>query len=226
MERYDPTTEALSATNRALIDRAFQGNRGITKWLPADLDRLLDAARREGAGVAIGFDSRVHVPGVWRCAKCSFRLIQSNLNARDGTVTAQDEAGERCPNCGVSLWRVTWREEAEDCLRNEETVWERGREAGMRHGWSDAAYEILNERRRQIEVEGWTPEHDDEHEGGELAHAAACYARGSSSDWPWDMSWWKPGRDYRRRLVKAAALIIAEIERLDRLPATGGGDGR
>ena len=80
------------------------------------------------------FDPRIHVPGVWRCAKCQFRLIQSNLNARDGSVTARDEAGEPCPNCAVPLWRVTWREEAEDCLRNEEQVWERGLEAGKRYG--------------------------------------------------------------------------------------------
>lgn len=80
------------------------------------------------------FDPRIHVPGVWRCAKCQFRLIQSNLNAGDGSVTARDEAGEACPNCAVPLWRVTWREEAEDCLRDEETVWERGLEAGKRYG--------------------------------------------------------------------------------------------
>jgi hypothetical protein len=33
--------------------------------------------------------------------------------------------------------------------------------------------------------------------------------------WPWDRKWWKP-TDRRRDLVKAAALILAEIERLDR----------
>lgn len=35
---------------------------------------------------------------------------------------------------------------------------------------------IADERKRQIEVEGWTPEHDDKHSNGELARAAACYA--------------------------------------------------
>ena len=35
---------------------------------------------------------------------------------------------------------------------------------------------IAVERRRQVEAEGWTTEHDDTHEGGELALAAACYA--------------------------------------------------
>ncbi|MFD1189688.1 hypothetical protein [Phenylobacterium conjunctum] len=90
--------------------------------------------------------------------------------------------------------------------------------------------EIAAERRRQIEVEGWTPEHDDEHTAGELADAAAVYAttrriadeRGRLTDvghwWPWCLSWFKPqGR--RRDLIKAAALIVAEIERLDRQEA-------
>ena len=49
MERYDPTTEAISPVNRALINRVCPANRGVTKWLPADLDRLLDAARREAS---------------------------------------------------------------------------------------------------------------------------------------------------------------------------------
>lgn len=42
--------------------------------------------------------------------------------------------------------------------------------------------------------------------------------------WPWERHWWKPGdardvSDRRRMLVKAAALIVAEIERLDRVAA-------
>ena len=35
---------------------------------------------------------------------------------------------------------------------------------------------IAFERKRQVEAEGWTPEHDDEHCNGEMALAAACYA--------------------------------------------------
>lgn len=85
-----------------------------------------------------------------------------------------------------------------------------------------AARDVLAERRRQIEAEGWTPEHDDEHGAGEMAAAAACYALNAAGcgcevarNWPWDRSWWKPSTA-RRDLVKAAALILAEIERLDR----------
>lgn len=94
---------------------------------------------------------------------------------------------------------------------------------------------IAKERRRQIEVEGWTPEHDAEHCNQELALAAVCYATPPSSretlassvgmydeqtlnyplDWPWKSKWWKPTPDDRiRELTKAGALIVAEIDRL------------
>ena len=85
--------------------------------------------------------------------------------------------------------------------------------------------EIAAESLRQVEQEGWSPEHDDEHWSGGLPAAAACYGLAGRSNgetanfikqiWPWDWNWWKP-TDRRRNLVKAAALIVAEIERLDR----------
>lgn len=93
---------------------------------------------------------------------------------------------------------------------------------------------IAEERQRQIDVEGWTPEHDDTevgHQKGELATAAACYTLISSEDakglveiddifinrlWPWQPVWWKPTSDIRN-LVKAGALIAAEIDRLQRV---------
>ena len=99
---------------------------------------------------------------------------------------------------------------------------------------SQATDDINAERRRQIEAEGWTPAHDDEHGDGALANAAACYALGAKLYvapeyrdgkgviWPFDEEWWKPskGRCGRRRdLVKAGALIVAEIERIDRASA-------
>ncbi|SUC86034.1 hypothetical protein [Pseudomonas aeruginosa] len=88
--------------------------------------------------------------------------------------------------------------------------------------------DVQAERKRQIEAEGWTPEHDDAHSHGEMARAAACYALAGSSApndgtaallvslaWPWDEQWWKPSTA-RRDMVKACALGLAEIERLDR----------
>jgi len=102
-------------------------------------------------------------------------------------------------------------------------------------GWTRAVTSVVAERQRQINVEGWTAEHDDEHNSGELAGAAACYARHANARgwvfdgnragaycnepvpdaWPLDRTAWKP-RSPRHDLVRAAALILAEIERMDR----------
>lgn len=105
---------------------------------------------------------------------------------------------------------------------------------------TDASRDVLAERQRQITAEGWTPEHDDEHDKGELAVAAAIYAlryRGAdpplwvtSGDRPDYASrflesvrrWVKSGST-RTNLVKAGALILAEIERLDRAAAQAKG---
>lgn len=81
---------------------------------------------------------------------------------------------------------------------------------------------IAAERRRQVTMEDWTPAHDDTHRNGEMARAAACYAlqhtrvSGRAIRWPWARSWWKP-KNPIRDLVRAGALIAAEIDRLQRL---------
>ncbi|KUR80939.1 hypothetical protein [Novosphingobium sp. FSW06-99] len=98
--------------------------------------------------------------------------------------------------------------------------------------------EIADERLRQIAIEGYDPHHDDTHHHGELArHAAvlALYAAlpdeqradadslgpvhySAEEIWPWLPSEFKLA-PRRRDLVKAAALLLAEIERLDRAEA-------
>jgi hypothetical protein len=91
------------------------------------------------------------------------------------------------------------------------------------------AERIAAERRRQVEVENWTPEHDRQHRDGELSCAGYLYAMIASAQcrwandlinfdppgaWPWDAGWWKPSADPIRNLEKAGALIAAEIDRL------------
>ena len=78
---------------------------------------------------------------------------------------------------------------------------------------------ITVEQQRQIDKEGWTPEHDDEHGDCQMAIAAACYADHNSNDEPfeWPDGWpWKPTTPIRN-LEKAGALIAAEIDRLLRI---------
>lgn len=108
----------------------------------------------------------------------------------------------------------------------------------MRMTQTQAQDDVLAERQRQVATEGYDAAHDDEHELGELALAASYYAVTSAASllpwptaglpsnrpalqlkadflWPWSPNDRKPksGRD---DLVRAAALIIAEIERRDR----------
>lgn len=115
---------------------------------------------------------------------------------------------------------------------------------------------IAHERDRQIKEEGFTTDHDDEHEFGELAMVAALYACPNRifikgvvdggahvfyDPWPpsWDNKFDKRHyqgeivnpETYTRQerfnlLVKAGALILAEMERIQRqiLKSTPHGD--
>lgn len=108
-----------------------------------------------------------------------------------------------------------------------------------------AARDVLAERRRQVESEGWTPEHDDEHDEGELSLAAAGYAQSASDQIQcvakelddstleddgcpspnFPHGWQFKAAPPRRMLVKAGALILAEIDRMDRA-AIAKGEGK
>lgn len=93
---------------------------------------------------------------------------------------------------------------------------------------SRAEQDVIGERRRQVDIEGWTAETDDKHTVGQMAVAGAAYAIQSADLmttrpraiqavmlWPWAKTWWKP-KTSRENLVRAAALLIADIERIDR----------
>lgn len=113
-------------------------------------------------------------------------------------------------------------------------------DAAIEAGWinpedvSKAMLDVMDERVRTETVEGFSSEQDDRYIQFELGKAAASYLavsivkektradwlkrRFAPGTWPWQLSWWKP-KDRRRDLVRAAALIVAEIERLDRQTA-------
>jgi len=91
-----------------------------------------------------------------------------------------------------------------------------------------AALAVLEERLRQIESKGYTAELDDGYTRGQLADAAGAYAFWAYTcnmdyykvttvppSWPWTPDHWKP-TNQRQMLVRAGALILAEIARVDR----------
>jgi len=98
----------------------------------------------------------------------------------------------------------------------------------------DGASLIARERRRGVEVEGYTAAHDAEHRHGQLAAAAITYADVAlvritylpeaqereiteimANRWPFEEEWFKPAVDPVDNLVKAGALIAAEIDRIN-----------
>lgn len=92
----------------------------------------------------------------------------------------------------------------------------------------DGIQRISLERQRQIDIEGYGEDHDDEHVDDEIAWAAVCYAApgtvysltpGASiafkDPWPWESEADKRSQHDRiRQLTVAGALIAAEIDRL------------
>ena len=82
---------------------------------------------------------------------------------------------------------------------------------------------IAQERNRQIKKEGYTKEHDAQHQQGQLSIAAACYALnklpcrnwGGTPLFPWQQTYHKLKKhDRKRSLVIAGALIAAELDRI------------
>lgn len=121
-----------------------------------------------------------------------------------------------------------------DELNQSWKAWQAAKSQAVPEGF--VIKDVINERQRQINQEFYSTENDDEYKQNELLRAAVCYAenvvrRGWVFDsnfgpdvyqeeevpdlWPWDIDFWKP-KNPRRDLVRAAALLIAEIERIDR----------
>lgn len=89
---------------------------------------------------------------------------------------------------------------------------------------------IAEERLRQVKAEGFDPRHDDNYNHDELLRAAVGYITHDrpsmppmpDSFWPWHLDWWKP-KDHKANLIRAGALIAAELDRLARAEAEATG---
>lgn len=146
----------------------------------------------------------------------SISLAMERLKAAQNAVFTTE------PGCDTAVELAAQTTQAQHCVpellvRAEDFV--SGKEVPQ--AWLD----VQAERRRQITAEGWTPEHDDLYCAAELPRAAAAYILNGANDeapaiWPFSAKWWKP-RDARSNYVRAGALILAEIERLDRAAAAG-----
>jgi len=216
-------------------DARFSGSASTPLSAPTNLEL-------DGVGEALAYGK-----GIWRtCTGCH----ESNEGYPTGPYsdTLKCHLGGGCFECGGigAVWDMTDYEDMGNFLALSAQVQD--------VAWSPAIKAIAAERRRQVESEGWTPDHDDKYSCGELARAAACYALQAAqrSDetpyednagrkrwwrtdfaikrfWPWGWGWWKP-LDRQRDLEKAGALIAAELDRLIRAAAPvkqeGGDHGR
>ncbi|MEV1265318.1 hypothetical protein ABZQ17_16195 [Pseudomonas aeruginosa] len=141
----------------------------------------------------------------------SISLAMERLKAAQNAVFTTE------PGCDTAVELAAQTTQAQHCVpellvRAEDFV--SGKEVPQ--AWLD----VQAERRRQITAEGWTPDHDDLYCAAELPRAAAAYILSGANDeapaiWPFSAKWWKP-RDARANYMRAGALILAEIERLDR----------
>ncbi|HCA5739251.1 TPA: ead/Ea22-like family protein [Citrobacter freundii] len=173
------------------------------------------------------------------CCNCGEIMPSSKL--RESRNYPDDDGECHCPHCnaddcdiadsgavgseGVTAWNYQ-QKRIEALLDELEAKDQRIAELEVL-AFSPAILDVISERQRQRSVEGWTTEHDDAYQNNELADAAACYAihannQGFSTPahWPWDPEWWKQS-GARRDIVKAGALILAEIERIDRAACKG-----
>lgn len=111
-----------------------------------------------------------------------------------------------------------------------------GEVEGLREGVDLIAAERERQWRGTLTFggEGYGDHHDDQHVKGELLAAALCYGavamtkinpnslhaaapvKEPPADWPWPDAWKPTWSDPIRNLVKAGALIAAEIDRLNR----------
>ncbi|MGU4134968.1 hypothetical protein [Pseudomonas aeruginosa] len=146
------------------------------------------------------------VPEGWRIERSAERIVVMNMKNGAGYAAARDGESGIAESVLYLL--------AADLLAAAP-----GKEVPQ--AWLD----VQAERRRQITAEGWTPDHDDLYCAAELPRAAAAYILSGANDeapaiWPFSAKWWKP-RDARANYMRAGALILAEIERLDRAAERG-----
>lgn len=209
---YMPQIETGAELARAVI--AVRAALAAQQVEPQHGDMAAEAGYRAAAG---------HLSAlVDEAQKILVDLHQYAIDLQEDTLGGRSERGE-----------VPIMDLAEDWLAARPDLEPQAPKQAEREPLSQAAQDVLAERQRQISVEGWTPEHDDEHRTGGMAIAAAAYAlqvlpgviasEVVAKIWHWTgwtRAWFKPSDD-ERNLVKAGALILAELERRHRARGIG-----
>lgn len=133
----------------------------------------------------------------------------------DGAI--REESG-KCEKPGMYCWLTEYPEEGVYGPLTGSEEWQTS---------LDGAEMIAQERQRQIQEEGYTPANDDAYKLAELLNGARSYLWAAlvltlklsvnlldiPSSWPWAREFWKPSDTPERNLVRAGALIAAEIDR-------------
>ncbi|WP_158467774.1 hypothetical protein [Pseudomonas putida] len=152
-----------------------------------------------------------------RLQRCLIAAVQGNEALNNETLDLQAQLAER-----ESL-REHWLQLADvsdsdlaDLMKETHALLDSDRPE-----WARAAQDVLTERRRQI-IKGYTADHDDQYSPGELSSYAAAFALvagGAPLGWVYQTgicSWQVKTATPRSMLVTAGALILAELERVDR----------
>lgn len=211
--------QRVNENKRASVDAAIQGLRTT---------QLVDSSLRNALARLVEHDKSSDIrDGLPHCLELEDAVAVLGSTAQVGRSEVEPDGdcveSDGCPT-ELAVLKRFWREHS-------------AKAAGHMVGaplLSTAAQDVLAERNRQITAEGWTPAHDDEHACDEIAAFASFYAMPPAAR-EWDASstgygetlgeaikpydWHAKTGGRRRELVKAGALILAEIERLDRAAA-------
>ncbi|WP_205833117.1 hypothetical protein [Azohydromonas caseinilytica] len=193
-------------------------------------------------GPCPGCDAECDEPCAQACSVAEAHArIDAEVRSREQAIRAEQQARDGLHTAARTALLALQDDEAGEAMRRLAVVLLRGALKPAARQRRSAAHadpqlqpllavrDVLAERQRQLDVEGWTPEHDDQYTEGELAVAAACYAASSIDPdevakepprlWPLPAQWWKPSTA-ERMLEMAGGLLLAEMERRRRMRLT------
>jgi hypothetical protein len=70
-------------------------------------------------------DDLIYAPGEWQCEQCGFRLVKKTMYAQSGEIGMDHKDDLKgCPNDGLWMKRVTWKQIAIELGERLEQRWE------------------------------------------------------------------------------------------------------